>query len=135
MAKTRLLNVLKPSYYRQKAKLRASQGLGVDKPKEIGKLITGLQVSVAGFFLLLAIATAIRLIGNRLVPAIMPLGWPKVIALGWVGGFAGSLVDKILWQFGPQVAGINLVAAIAGSSLFILLWGLAPFIKILLGKT
>jgi len=54
--------------------------------------------------------------------------------LGWAGGFFGSLLDSVLWQFGPEVAGINLVAAAVGCALFILFFGLFPFVKILLGK-
>jgi len=91
-------------------------------------------VSVAGFFILLAIAILLRFIGNKLIPSVMPTGWLKTIALGWVGGFLGSLVDSIWRQFGPEVAGINLVAAVIGCALFILFLGIAPFVKILLGK-
>ena len=77
----------------------------------------------------------IMLAGNRLVPVIMPRGRRRIIAVGWIGGLAGSLIDSALWQLGPRVAEINPVAAFAGSALFILLLGLLPFIKILLGKT
>ena len=92
-------------------------------------------MSVAGFFVLLAIAILIRLIGNKLIPLVMPTGRLRSIALGWAGGFLGSLVDRLCWQFGPEVAGINLVAAVIGCALFILFLGIAPFIKILIGKT
>ena len=91
-------------------------------------------MSIAGFFMLLAIAIFLRLIGNKLIPVVMPTAWFKTIVLGWAGGFLGSWVDNVWWQFGPQVAGINLVAAVIGCALFILLLGLYPFIKILLGK-
>ncbi len=91
-------------------------------------------MSIAGFFILLAIAILLRFIGNKLIPLVMPTGWLRTIALGGVGGFLGSLVDSLLRQFGPEVAGINLVAAVIGCALFILLLGIAPFIKILLGK-
>ena len=91
-------------------------------------------MSVAGFFVLLAIAILLRFIGNKLIPLVMPTGRLKIIALGWVGGFLGSLVDSFLGQFGLEFAGINLVAAVIGCALFILLLGVAPFIKILLGK-
>jgi len=91
-------------------------------------------VSIAGFFILLAIAVLIRRIGNKLAPLVMPTGWLKTIALGWAGGFLGSWVDSVWWQFGPEVAGINLTAAVVGCVLFILFLGIAPFIKILLGK-
>lgn len=91
-------------------------------------------MTVAGFFILLAIAILLRLAGNKLVPVVMPSGRLLTIGLGWAGGFLGSLLDSVLWQFGPEVAGINLVAAVVGCALFILFLGLYPFIKILLGK-
>ena len=91
-------------------------------------------MSVAGFFILLAIAILLRFIGYKLIPLVMPTGWFRTIALGWVGGFLGSLVDSLSGQFGPEVAGINLVAAVIGCALFILFLGITPFIKILLGK-
>ncbi len=91
-------------------------------------------MSVAGFFILLAIAILLRLIGNKLVPVVMPSGRLRTIGLGWAGGFLGSLLDSVLWQFGPEVAGINLVAATIGCALFILFFGLFPFIKTLLGR-
>ena len=91
-------------------------------------------MSIAGFFILLAIAILLRHIGNKLVPLVMPTGRLRTVALGWAGGFLGSLVDNVLWQFGPQVAGINLLTAVIGCALFILCLGIAPFIKILLGK-
>jgi len=79
-------------------------------------------------------AILLRFIGYKLIPLVMPTGWLRTIAVGGVGGFLGSLVDSLLRQFGPEVAGINLVAAVIGCALFILLLGIAPFIKILLGK-
>ena len=91
-------------------------------------------MSVAGFFILLAIAILLRFIGYKLIPVVMPAWRLRTIALGWVGGFLGSLADSLWWQFGPEVAGINLVAAVIGCALFILFLGIAPFIKILLGK-
>ncbi len=91
-------------------------------------------MSVAGFFILLAIAILLGFIGHKLIPIAMPTGRLRTIALGWVGGFLGSLADSFLGQFGPEVAGINLVAAVIGCALFILFLGIVPFIKILLGK-
>ena len=91
-------------------------------------------MSVAGFFILLSIAILLRFIGFKLIPIAMPTGRLRTIALGGVGGFLGSLVDSLWRQFGPEVAGINLVAAVIGCALFILLLGIAPFIRILLGK-
>ena len=91
-------------------------------------------MNVAGFFILLAIAILLRFIGYKLIPIAMPTGRLRTIALGWVGGFLGSLVDSLSKQFGPEIAGINLAAAVVGCALFILFLGIAPFIKILLGK-
>lgn len=91
-------------------------------------------MSVTGFFILLAIAILLRFIGNKLIPLAMPTVRLRTIALGWVGGFLGSWAASLWWQFGPEVAGINLVSAVIGCALFILLLGIAPFIKILLGK-
>ncbi len=91
-------------------------------------------MSVAGFLILLAITILVRFAGNKLVPLLMPSGRLRTVALGWVGGFLTSLADNIFWQLGPQVAGISLVAAVIGGALFILGLGIAPFIKILLGK-
>ena len=91
-------------------------------------------MSVAGFFILIAIAILLRFIGYKLIPLVMPTEWLRTIALGWVGGFLGSLADSLWWQFGPEIAGINLVAAVIGCALFILFLGIAPFIKILLGN-
>ncbi len=91
-------------------------------------------MSVAGFFILLAIAILLRFIGNKLIPLVMPTERVRTIALGWVGGFLGSLADGLWWQFGPDVAEINLVAAVIACALFILFLGITPFIKILLGK-
>ncbi len=87
-----------------------------------------------GFFILLTIAILLRFIGNKRISIVMPTGRLRIIALGWVGGFLGSLVDSLWWQFGPEVAEINLVAAVTGCAFFILFLGIAPFIKILLGK-
>jgi uncharacterized membrane protein YeaQ/YmgE (transglycosylase-associated protein family) len=92
------------------------------------------RMTVAGFFILLAIAILFRFIGNKLLVVIMPTGRLRTIALGWLGGFLGSLLDSFVWHFGPEVVGINLVAAAVGCALFILFLGLFPFIKILLGK-
>ena len=91
-------------------------------------------MSVAGFFILVAIAILVRFVSSKLVPLLMPSSRLRTVALGWVGGFLASVVDNIFWQLGPQVAGISLVAAVIGCALFILGLGIAPFIKILLGK-
>ncbi len=92
-------------------------------------------MSVAGFFIILAITIILRRIGNKLIPLVMPAGRLKVLVVGWVGGFLGSLVDKLAWQLGPEVAEISIIAAIIGCALSILILGIVPFIKIMLGKT
>ena len=92
------------------------------------------KLSIAGFFILLAIAVLLRFVGNKLVPMIMPDGRFRTIAMGWAGGFLGSWIDSALWQFGPEVAGINMIAAAIGNIIIMLLFGLYPFVKILLGK-
>lgn len=79
-------------------------------------------------------AVLLRFIGNKLIPVVMPTGRFKTIALGWAGGFLGSWIDSLCWQFGAEVAGVNLVAAAIGCALSIFLLGIYPFIKILLGK-
>ena len=91
-------------------------------------------MSVAGFFILLAITILLRVIGHKLIPVAMPNGRFWTIAFGWIGGFLGSLASGLWSQFGPEIAGINLAAAVIGCALFILFLGIAPFIKILLGK-
>jgi uncharacterized membrane protein YeaQ/YmgE (transglycosylase-associated protein family) len=91
-------------------------------------------VSVAGFFILLAITILLMVIGHKLIPVAMPNGRLRTIVLTWVGGFLGSLIDSLWIQFGPEIAGINLIAAVIGCTLFILFLGIAPFVKILLGK-
>ena len=91
-------------------------------------------MSIAGFFILLAMAFLLRLIGNKLMPVVMPTSRLKTIVVGWAGGFLGSWLDNVWWQFGPEVARVNIVAAVIGCALFILLLGIYPFIKILLGR-
>lgn len=84
--------------------------------------------------MLIGIAILLKLLGNKLVPVLMPEKRLLSIGVGWLGGLAGSLLDSAIWQFEPQLAGINVIAAVIGSALFILLLDLLPFIKILLGK-
>lgn len=91
-------------------------------------------MSIAGLSLLLAIVLAVRSFGRRLIPLLMPPGRLKIIALGWLGGLAGSLMDGATWQIGPEVVGVQLVAAIISCLVVILAWGLAPFIRTFLGK-
>ena len=91
---------------------------------------------IASFFILVAITLVVTILGNRLVPVVMPSsGKGLAILIGWLGGLMGSLVDRFTWQWGPQVAGIYLIAALIGCVVFLLLFGLFPFVKILLRKT
>ena len=90
-------------------------------------------MSVAGFLVLLAMATLLRLVSNKLIPVVIPTGRLKTIGLGWAGGFLGSWVDSLCWQFGSDVVGVNLLAAVVDCALFIVLLGIYPFIKILVG--
>ncbi|MFC1937137.1 hypothetical protein ACFLWY_01095 [Chloroflexota bacterium] len=39
---------------------------------------------------MLAIAVLLRLIGDRMVPVVMSCGRLRAIALGWLGGLAGT---------------------------------------------
>jgi hypothetical protein len=91
-------------------------------------------VTVAGFFILLAIAILLRFAGNRLIPLMMPEGRLLPPIIGWLGGFLASRLDGAVWQLGPNFYGINLAAAAVGGALALLLYGLYPFIKIMLGK-
>ncbi len=91
-------------------------------------------MSIGGFFLLLAIVILIKSLGSRLVPVLMPSGRLKPIAIGWMGGFAGTLLDTFTWQIGPRVAEINLLLAAVGAALTFLVMGLLPFIKIFMGR-
>jgi hypothetical protein len=40
-------------------------------------------VNVADLLILLAMATLLRLVGNQLMPVVMPTGRVKTIGLGW----------------------------------------------------
>jgi len=91
-------------------------------------------MTISGFFILLAIAILVRFTGIRLVPLVMPSGRLATVAAGWAGGFLASLADNVFWQLGPQVAGVSLVAAAIGCTVSILIMGLAPFIRIWLGR-
>lgn len=93
-------------------------------------------MSAGGFFILLGISVLFRWLGNRLVPLVMPAGGKlKLIALGWLGGLVGSLIDRALWRIGPEVGGINVGAAAIGCALAFLIFGIVPFIRIMLGKS
>ena len=91
-------------------------------------------MSIAGFLVLLAIAVLVWLTGTKVAPVLMPGGTLRTIALGWAGGFMASWLDSTLWQVGPSLAEINPVAAGIGCGVLILCLGIAPFIKILLGR-
>lgn len=92
-------------------------------------------MSVAGVFLLLGISIAVRRLGLRLVPLLMPQKRLKTWALGWLGALTGSLLDRYIWHIGPRFVEIQVAAAAIGCALFILAAGLWPFFKILAGQT
>jgi len=91
-------------------------------------------MSIAGFFILLAVSILVRFLGTRLAPVLMPQGRSLAIATGWAGGFLASLLDNVFWHLGPQVAGISLAMAFTGCALSVTILGLFPFIRIWLGK-
>lgn len=92
-------------------------------------------MSVAGFFILLGIAIVLKWAGNRLVPLLIPGGRLKIVGAGWLGALAGSLLDRAFWRLGPEVSEIYITAAFAGCVVVYLVLGIAPFIRIMLGKT
>ena len=102
--------------------------------KRESKLAAGFPMSLAGFFLLLAIVILLKLTGDRLMPVFMPGGRLKTVTLGWIGGLIGRSLLKVFWQTGPQIAEVNLIGAIIGAILFILFLGFFPFLKIMMGK-
>ena len=91
-------------------------------------------MSVAGFFLLLLIAILARVIGSRLIPVLMPKSRVKTVAVGFLGGLAGSLIDRFTIHFGPEVWEINIVAAIIGCVVFVFVLGIYPFVRILVRR-
>jgi hypothetical protein len=92
-------------------------------------------VSIAGFFLLIGLAIAVRWLGLKLIPLLIPRSWVKTVAIGWLGGLAGSLMDRYIWHLGPRFVEIQVTLAAIGCVLFILVCGLWPFLKILAGQT
>ena len=92
-------------------------------------------MSVAGFFLLIGLAIAVRWLGLKLIPLLIPRSRIKTVAIGWLGGLAGSLMDRYIWHLGPKFVEIQVAPAAIGCALFILAAGLWPFFKILVGQT
>jgi len=88
-------------------------------------------LSAIGFTLL--IAMAIRWLGIRLVPLLMPRARLKTLGIGWLGGLAGNFVAQALGP-GPEVIGVSLWGAIGGAAVAILAMGLFPFLRILAGR-
>lgn len=88
---------------------------------------------IAGFFLLLAIAIAVRFLVKRLLPLALPKSRLKAIALGWLAGLAASLLERLLGPWEPEVAGVHMLAAFVGASVAIVGWGIWPFVAIFLG--
>lgn len=88
---------------------------------------------IVGFFLLLAIAIAVRFLVRKLLPLALPKSRLKAIALGWLAGLAASLLERLLGPWEPQVAGVHVLAAFVGSGVAIVGWGIWPFVAIFLG--
>ena len=92
-------------------------------------------MSAPGFFLLVGLAIAVRWLGLKLVPLLIPRRRLRTLAIGWLGGLTGSLMDRYIWHLGPRFVETQVVAAAIGCMLFILAAGLWPFLEILAGKT
>jgi len=92
-------------------------------------------VSAPGFFLLVGLAIVVRWLGLKLVPLLIPRRRLRTLAIGWLGGLTGSLMDRYIWHLGPRFVEIQVAAAAIGCAVFILAAGLWPFLEILVGKT
>ena len=92
-------------------------------------------MSISGFFLLIGLAIVVKGLGLKLIPLLIPRSRIKTIAIGWLGGLTGSLMDRYIWHLGPRFVEIQVALAAIGCALFILLAGLWPFFKILVGQT
>ena len=92
-------------------------------------------MSIAGFFLLIGLAIVVRWLGLKLIPLLIPRSFIRTIAIGWLGGLAGSLLDRYIWHLGPRFVEIQVALAAIGCAVFILAAGLWPFLKILMGQT
>lgn len=91
-------------------------------------------MSIAGLFLLLAQSIILTIIGRNTVPLLMPEKNMRTVMAGWMGGIAGSLIDRFTWKLGPQVFEIYWGFSLGIAILCILAFGLMPFFKILLKK-
>ena len=87
------------------------------------------------FFLPLFIAYALRYIGKKFFPLLMPRGRLKPLLYGFLGGVVGGLLARFFLPVGPQIGGIYLVGPVGGTALVYLGWGIAPFFRILAGKS
>ena len=92
-------------------------------------------MSAPGFFVLVGLAIAVRWLGLKLVPLLIPWQRLRTLAYGWLGALTGSLMDRYIWHLGPRFVEIHVAAAAIGCALFILVAGLWPFLKILAGQT
>ena len=92
-------------------------------------------MSFPGFFLLIGLAMVVRWLGLKLIPLLIPRSRLKTLAVGWLGGLAGSLTDRYAWHLGPRFVEIQVATAAIGCAIFILMAGLWPFLKILAGQT
>lgn len=85
-------------------------------------------------FLLLLIAIAVRFLGRKWLPLLMPPGRLTPLLLGWTGAAAGSLVENALWPGGPSLGWLHPAGAATGALLFLVAMSLLSFFRVLLGK-
>ncbi|MBI4289777.1 MAG: hypothetical protein HY671_15285 [Chloroflexi bacterium] len=102
-------------------------------PPEQDKLASYQAMKIVGFFVLLGIAIGVHVLLKRYLPLAVPKGRLKVVAAGWLGGVAASLLEGLLGPWEPELLGSHLLAAVAGSTVSIAGWGITPFVGILLG--
>lgn len=88
-------------------------------------------MSFLAFLALLGITLGLRWLGKRLIPLAMPSGPLKPLGVGLAGGAVGGL----LLEVGPRLSWLHPAGAALGSALALVLLGIAPFLKILLGRT
>ncbi|MDP2952824.1 MAG: hypothetical protein Q8O76_05870 [Chloroflexota bacterium] len=86
-------------------------------------------------FLLLLTAIAVRFLGRKLLPLVMPPGRLKPLLLAWAGAAAGNLVERLLWAGSPALGGLHPIGAAAGALLCLIVMAIIPFFKVLAGRT
>lgn len=84
--------------------------------------------------ILLVFAIIVRTMAHRLVPVAIPPGQVLGIGTAFIGAVAGNWIGNVLLPRAPALVGVNLIPAVAGAILLTLLVGLAPFLRILMGR-